>query len=195
MGCVPAWSRSGVGREPGLAAAPFLRSGLAQHLLGHLGERDAVQAIPPCSLGLPHRCCEGAGPEIALVRQAPAGAVAPDLGAAKGGLVAFDCGDDRQQGDRLRRLGEPVAAVLAVGGRARFDASVLVSPSRESFLRALTGRGIAEIGSATLAAELHAARAGVDFIRTHDVGALRNALVVNEALVGAGAIEEGEDHR
>jgi dihydropteroate synthase type 2 len=86
---------------------------------------------------------------------------------------------------------EPSVAVLASIDRlrTRFDAPVLVSPSRKSFLRALTGRGVAEIGSATLAAELHAAQAGVDFIRTHDVGALRDALVVNEALTGATVME------
>jgi dihydropteroate synthase type 2 len=86
---------------------------------------------------------------------------------------------------------EPSVAVLGAIDRMRerFDAPVLVSPSRKSFLRALTGRGVAEIGPATLAAELHAARAGVDLIRTHDVGALRDALIVNEALIGARWIE------
>jgi dihydropteroate synthase type 2 len=86
---------------------------------------------------------------------------------------------------------EPSIAVLGAIDRlrARFDAPVLVSPSRKSFLRALTGSGLADIGSATLAAELHAARAGVEFIRTHDVRALRDALVVSEALTAASVIE------
>jgi dihydropteroate synthase type 2 len=79
---------------------------------------------------------------------------------------------------------EPSVAVLAAIGhlRARLGAPVLVSPSRKSFLRALTGRGIADIGPATLAAELCAARAGVDYIRTHDVRALTDALTVQRAL-------------
>jgi dihydropteroate synthase type 2 len=79
---------------------------------------------------------------------------------------------------------EPSIAVLGAicRLRARFGAPVLVSPSRKSFLRALTGRGIADIGPATLAAELYAARRGVDYIRTHDVRALTDALKVERVL-------------
>jgi dihydropteroate synthase type 2 len=79
---------------------------------------------------------------------------------------------------------EPSVAVLGAIGRlrTRLGTPVLVSPSRKSFLRALTGRGIADIGPATLAAELYAARAGVDYIRTHDVRALTDALTVERAL-------------
>lgn len=46
----------------------------------------------------------------------------------------------------------------------------------------LTGRQLAHIGPAILAAELYAARQGVDFIRTHDVAAIGDALTVSEAL-------------
>jgi len=79
---------------------------------------------------------------------------------------------------------EPSIAVLGAIGRLRanFGAPVLVSPSRKSFLRALTGRDIADIGAATLAAELYAARTGVDYIRTHDVRALTDALEVERVL-------------
>ncbi len=69
--------------------------------------------------------------------------------------------------------------------KARFDVPVLISPSRKSFLRALTGRSVSAIGPATLAAELYAARSGADYIRTHDVAALRDALTVFEALESA----------
>ncbi|MFJ2112732.1 MULTISPECIES: dihydropteroate synthase [unclassified Streptomyces] len=69
--------------------------------------------------------------------------------------------------------------------KARFDVPVLVSPSRKSFLRTLTGSGLSAIGPATLAAELYAARRGADFIRTHDIAALRDALTVFEALESA----------
>jgi dihydropteroate synthase type 2 len=79
---------------------------------------------------------------------------------------------------------QPSLAVLGAIGRlrARFGIQVLVSPSRKSFLRAVTGRGVADIGPATLAAELYAARAGVDYIRTHDVRALTDALAVERAI-------------
>lgn len=63
-----------------------------------------------------------------------------------------------------------------------FDLPILVSVSRKSFLRALTGRAPAEVGPATLAAELFAAGQGVDYIRTHDPKALRDALTVAQKL-------------
>jgi dihydropteroate synthase type 2 len=67
--------------------------------------------------------------------------------------------------------------------RRRFGLPVLVSVSRKSFLRALTGRGsAAELGPATLAAELSAAENGADFIRTHDPAALADGLKIIAAL-------------
>lgn len=66
--------------------------------------------------------------------------------------------------------------------RDRLGVPVLVSVSRKSFLGALTGRAVAERGAASLAAELFAAAQGVDYIRTHDVAALRDALAVWNAL-------------
>jgi dihydropteroate synthase type 2 len=69
--------------------------------------------------------------------------------------------------------------------KAAFGLPVLVSLSRKSFLRALTGRKAGEAGPASLAAELFAARVGADFIRTHDPGALKDGLIVQSALDGA----------
>lgn len=63
-----------------------------------------------------------------------------------------------------------------------FGVPVLVSPSRKSFLRALTGRDVARSGPATLAAEVFAAWQGADYIRTHDVAATRDALTVLRAI-------------
>ena len=64
-----------------------------------------------------------------------------------------------------------------------FGLPVLVSVSRKSFLRAITGRASAlEMGAATLAAEIYAAEMGADYIRTHDPGALGDALKVMAAL-------------
>ena len=77
----------------------------------------------------------------------------------------------------LARLGEL---------KQEFELPVLISVSRKSFLRALTGRSsAAELGPATLAAELFAAKRGADFIRTHDPGALADALRVTAALRSA----------
>jgi len=63
-----------------------------------------------------------------------------------------------------------------------FGVPVLASPSRKSFLRALTGRDIAQAGPATLAAEIFAAWQGADYIRTHDVAATRDAFTVLRAI-------------
>lgn len=66
---------------------------------------------------------------------------------------------------------------------ARYGLPVLVSVSRKSFLRALTGRDAAGSAAATLAAELFAAQAGASYIRTHDAGALHDALRIHTALM------------
>lgn len=63
-----------------------------------------------------------------------------------------------------------------------FGLPVLVSVSRKSFLRKITGREAKDSGPATLAAELFAAREGADHIRTHDPASLRDALRVWNAL-------------
>ncbi len=59
-----------------------------------------------------------------------------------------------------------------------FGLPLFVSVSRKGFLRKLTGRPVAEIGPASLAAELFAARHGADMIRTHDPKAFRDALTI-----------------
>lgn len=82
----------------------------------------------------------------------------------------------------------PEPSLIALAGirhlKTRFGLPVLVSPSRKSFLREVTGRGIADTGPASLAAELYAAWQGADYIRTHDVAALRDALAVLDAIAG-----------
>jgi dihydropteroate synthase len=66
--------------------------------------------------------------------------------------------------------------------KARYDLRVLVSVSRKSFLRKLAGVDVTNAGPVTLAAELFAALRGADFIRTHDVAALKQALTVWKVL-------------
>jgi dihydropteroate synthase type 2 len=55
---------------------------------------------------------------------------------------------------------------------------VLISVSRKSFLRKVTGRSPEEAGPASLAAELFAALQGADMIRTHAPKTLKDALAV-----------------
>jgi dihydropteroate synthase type 2 len=66
--------------------------------------------------------------------------------------------------------------------RRAFGLPLLVSVSRKSFLRAITGRSPQEAGAASLAAELFAIDRGADYIRTHNPGALRDALLVRKRL-------------
>lgn len=89
------------------------------------------------------------------------------------GMGFFLGSDPRASIAVLQRIGEL---------RDRFGRPVFISVSRKSFLRRITGRGIDEIGAATLAAELHAARAGAAYLRTHDVAALRDGLAIEAEL-------------
>ena len=86
----------------------------------------------------------------------------------------------------------PQASLSVLAGierlKRRFGLPVLVSVSRKSFLRAVTGRAAAaDAGPATLAAELFAAAAGADYIRTHDPGALADGLKIAAALAAEAA--------
>lgn len=65
-----------------------------------------------------------------------------------------------------------------------FGVPVLVSVSRKSFLRRITGRDPREAGSASLSAELFAAVQGAGMIRTHDPAALKDGLAVWSRLSG-----------
>lgn len=66
--------------------------------------------------------------------------------------------------------------------KTAFGLPVLVSVSRKSFLRTVTGRVAGEAGPASLAAELFAVHQGADYIRTHSPSALRDALLITEKL-------------
>ena len=69
-----------------------------------------------------------------------------------------------------------------------FGLPLLVSVSRKSFLRNLTGRPAQEAGAAGLAAELFAVDQGADYVRTHAPGALRDALLVRKKLDEGGVV-------
>ena len=63
-----------------------------------------------------------------------------------------------------------------------FNLPILISVSRKSFLGAIVGREVNERTPATLATEIYLSYMGVDYIRTHDVRALNDALKVLEVL-------------
>ncbi|MDQ2993644.1 MAG: dihydropteroate synthase [Pseudomonadota bacterium] len=66
--------------------------------------------------------------------------------------------------------------------RAEFNLPMMVGVSRKSFVRTITARQATESGYGTLAAELYASDQGVDWIRTHDVAALRDGLAMQRKL-------------
>ena len=105
---------------------------------------------------------------------------------AVAGVARERCILDPGMGLFLGTGAEPSIAVLRglATLRDRFGLPVLVGVSRKSFVGTLSGRPIDERGPATLAAELYAARQGADWIRTHDVRALRDAIAVQRALEG-----------
>ncbi|MFT7219630.1 MAG: dihydropteroate synthase type 2 [Candidatus Azotimanducaceae bacterium] len=66
--------------------------------------------------------------------------------------------------------------------KAEYQLPIMISVSRKSFLQKTAGVDVAHAGSATLSAELYAADAGADYLRTHDVQGLFSALKVWQAL-------------
>jgi dihydropteroate synthase type 2 len=69
--------------------------------------------------------------------------------------------------------------------KARFGLPLLVSVSRKSFLRKITGQddpASPAVLAAGLAAELYATLQGADYLRTHTPGPLKAALKVQSAL-------------
>ncbi|HEY4942756.1 MAG TPA: dihydropteroate synthase [Rhizomicrobium sp.] len=90
--------------------------------------------------------------------------------------MGFFLGSDREASFTvLRRLAEI---------KRRFGLPLLVSVSRKSFLRSLTGRDVSSAGAVSLAAELYAVRQGADYIRSHSPGPLRDALLLARTLDG-----------
>jgi dihydropteroate synthase type 2 len=71
--------------------------------------------------------------------------------------------------------------------RRRFGCPVMISVSRKSFLRNAFGRADCDIEARTLAAELFAWTQGVDFIRTHDIAPLDQAIATLEVILAAKA--------
>lgn len=62
--------------------------------------------------------------------------------------------------------------------RRKFDLPVCISVSRKSFLQKIVGKDARWASSATLAAEIYASLQGAEYIRTHDAGAIVDALKV-----------------
>jgi dihydropteroate synthase len=77
----------------------------------------------------------------------------------------------------------------------RFGLPLCISTSRKSFIGAVLGgpagpRPIDDRGAGTLATEVWAAQQGVEYIRTHDVRALREALTMLDAIQNWPALKD-----
>jgi len=93
--------------------------------------------------------------------------------------LVFDPG----MGFFLGRTAAPsLSALKHLAELKRHGVPLLVSVSRKSLVGEVTGRQVVERGPGTLAAELWAVRQGVDWVRTHDVAALRDALRMEQAI-------------
>ncbi len=66
--------------------------------------------------------------------------------------------------------------------KQRFGLPLFICASRKSFLRASSGRDLDQVAPMSLTAELWASDIGVDYIRTHDVAQLHDALVLRQTL-------------
>ncbi|WOF74940.1 dihydropteroate synthase [Parvibaculaceae bacterium PLY_AMNH_Bact1] len=98
-----------------------------------------------------------------------------DAGVARGRLIL-----DPGMGFFLGNQPDPSLEVIRGLGvlKERFGVPVLVSVSRKSFLRKLAGAEVGNAAAATLAAELFAASAGANMIRTHEPRQLADSLTI-----------------
>jgi len=92
---------------------------------------------------------------------------------------------DPGMGFFLSRDPSPSFEVLRrVGDLRALGLPLCLGVSRKSFLGVRLARGVQERGPATLAAELWCAEQGVEWIRTHDVRSLSDALATRAAIRG-----------
>jgi dihydropteroate synthase type 2 len=102
---------------------------------------------------------------------------------AAAGIVRERLVFDPGMGFFLGRTAAPsLSALKHLPALRRAGVPLLVSVSRKSLVGEVTGRPVAERGPGTLAAELWAVRQGVDYVRTHDVAALRDAMRMERAI-------------
>ena len=86
-----------------------------------------------------------------------------------------------------KRLSDNVALIRACGAiGARLGLPVLMGVSRKSFLKELTGKAVGERLHGTSAAVTACVLAGARVVRVHDVSAMRDVVLVANALKDAG---------
>ena len=155
------------------------------HALQSPGAVDAVALHPDCGVCLMHM--RG---DPATMQQRPhyddvLGEVADFLRERMGVLQAHGIATDRIVLDPGIGFGKSVAHNVDLLRRQRellaLGRPLLAGWSRKSTLGTLTGRGVSERQSASVAAALAAVHLGARIVRVHDVAATVNALKVFEA--------------
>ncbi len=106
------------------------------------------------------------GAAIACARQSGVDQIIADPGIGFGKRIEHNLILLRRVGDLGKRLGVPV----------------MVGPSRKAFIGELTGRPVGDRLGGTIGAAVAAGLAGADYLRVHDVGAVRDALRVAVAI-------------
>jgi dihydropteroate synthase type 2 len=156
---------------PDAALYPALAESRAKLVVMHsVQERGrATRAHVPAS-EIFDRCVNFFAARLAVLERA---GIARDRLILDPGMGFFLGSDAEASFTMLRRLPELKRA---------FGLPLLVSVSRKSFLRRLTGRGPGEAGPASLSAELFAFLQGADYLRTHEPGPLQDVLTVWQAL-------------
>lgn len=84
-----------------------------------------------------------------------------------------------------KTLAHNLALLKSLGRLAELGVPVLAGMSRKSMLGALTGRPVEQREYAGIAAHLAAVARGAAIVRVHDVAAMKDALVVWQAIEGA----------
>jgi dihydropteroate synthase len=83
-----------------------------------------------------------------------------------------------------KRLHHNLALIRGLGELGRLGYPVLLGASRKSFLGLITGRALDERLFATVGAHAVGALLGADIVRVHEVGPVRDAVLVADAVAG-----------
>jgi dihydropteroate synthase len=86
-----------------------------------------------------------------------------------------------------KKLHHNLALIRGLGELGRLGYPVLLGASRKSFLGLITGRALDERLFATVGAHAVGALLGADIVRVHEVGPVRDAVLVADAVAGRGS--------
>lgn len=174
--------RANIG-EPTGRASPAPRTGPAPDRAAATPERVSGRAASPCAETIVDAVVAFFERQVAVLTAAGVRRERIILDPGMGFFLGADPGlslDMLRELPRLGRLGLPLCISVS---RKSFIGATLAEPGAPA-------RPVSERGAGTLAAELWAVASGVEFVRTHDVRALRDGITMWVALRG-GAADRG----